>query len=548
MYRAAPRVVVLAALLGLVFVPLGAGAQDPSAPAEVPTAPANQASSASGLEISADLHPAYLAGHPLVVTVKATNPGTESLDFPKLEERPHLVSFELVSSSGKKQTRFSTPPDEDEDLRWSLAPRASRQVAVELPSAATLQAGTYQLTVAVTDGDERIAIGPVSVVLESPRPVAADVPDGGSAALGWQLPWVHQGSAGHTLYLLTVPADRPDSRGYQWQLADLPGLATPTLALGRPSDGGSRYLYWRSGDRSLSFARLEERRLRHQPRTVSLPYPRWEPLARAGGDAASGLHVPVWIPAPTGSAGEVRVISIDTRGQPRFRKVAAFDSAPQASTWVDGAGRLRLLLLHGGELDLYTLDTGAEQELPAVGRRLIPQPVRADQVQLFAAPISAGVLSGTGALVSDHIADFVAERLAPMAPPPVQGIAFGELPERGDQPGGGAVFVWLADPEASVPSVAGVWMSTNGRIIATVPGASLPAGHRVARVLPRGYDPVVLVSLDRRGVSWAHCASWEAPVQLGTLAEGDGLRLDDQGRLWLVRMDAQRGLRAELVR
>lgn len=548
MFRATPRFALLVALAGLAVAPVGVGAQDVPAPVELPDGPANMAVSAAGLEISADLHPAYLAGHRLVVTVKATNPGPDPLDFPKLEERPHLVSFELVSAGGKKQTRFSTPPDEDDDLRWTLPSRASRQVAVELPSAATLKQGTYQLTVAVADGDERIAIGPVPVVLEAPRPVAADVPDGGSAALGWQLPWVHQGSAGHTLYLLTVPDEQPDSRGYQWQLAQLPGPAVPTLALGRPSDGGSRYLYWRSGDRSLSFARLEERRLRHEPRSVSLPYPRWEPLARGGGDAASGLHVPAWIPAPSGEAGEVRVISIDTRGQPRFRKVAAFDSMPQASTWVDSAGRLRLLLLHSGELDLYTLDTGAEGQLPAEGRRLIPQAVRADQVQLFSGPSVADATPGSGALVSDHIADFVTERLAPMAPPPVQGIAFGELPERGDQAGGGAVFVWLGEPEADTPAVAGVWLSTNGRVIATVPGASVPAGHRIAKVIPRGYDPVVLVSLDRRGVSWAHCADWDASVQLGTLAEGDGLRLDDDGRLWVVRMDTRRGLRAELVR
>ncbi len=545
MISRASSIVALAALAGLAITSIDLGAQEVE---PVPEAPVALVTSAAGLEISADLRPTYLAGHQIVVTIRATNPGAEPEDFPKLDERPHLVSFELVSASGKKQTRFTTPPVEDEDMRWVLPARTSRQVSLELPSGATLSTGSYQLAVTVTDGDERLTIGPVPVSIEAPRPVAADVPDGGSAALGWQLPWVHEGSAGHTLYLLTVPAEQPDSRGYQWSLTDLPGPVHPRLALGRLADGGSRYLYWRSDERSLVYARLEERRLRHAPRTVTLPYPRWELLARAGGDAASGLHVPVWIPAPTGEAGEVRVISIDTRGQPRFRKVAAFGSAPEAATWVDGAGRLRLLLLHEGELDLYTLDGGADQELPAEGRRLIPQPVRAGEVQLFAPRASAEAAAGTGALVSSEIGPFVAERLAPMALPPVLGIGFGELPERGDQPSGSAVFAWLGEPDAESASLGGVWMSTNGRVIATVPGAALPSGHRVVQVLPRGYEAFVVVSVDGRGQGWAQCAAWEAPVALGPLGESEGLRLDEQGRLWVVRPDAKRGLRAELVR
>ena len=108
------RLLLLAALAGVALLAPLAGAQDDAG--EVTTA-ASEATSAAGVEFSADLRSSYLVGHKMVVTVRATNPGDGTLDFPKLDDRPHLVRFELVSASGKKQTRFTTPPDVDEDLR-----------------------------------------------------------------------------------------------------------------------------------------------------------------------------------------------------------------------------------------------------------------------------------------------------------------------------------------------------------------------------------------------------------------------------------------------
>lgn len=547
MFRAATRFVVLATLSSLaLMVPLVHAQQaEPADLGDEGTAPALSARTEAGIEVSTELRSSYLTGRPLLVTLRAHNPGSEALDLPRLDLRPHLVRFELVSASGKKTTRFNTPPDEDEDLRWLLPARGTRQLRLEVPASSALSAGRYEIGVLVEIDDEQLSLGGRSVVLEPPLPVAADVTEAGASALGWQVPWVHQGGLVHDLYLHTSPSGAPDARGADWHLASLPEAVEPLLSLGRSIDGANRFVYWRHGERGIAYARLEERRLRHEPREIGLPYPSWELLARAGGDAEGGLHVPIWIPAPSGSGGEVRVVSIDSRGQPRFQEVVALDAQPAADCWVDGAGRLRLLLHHGEKLDLYTLSTEQGQALPAAGRRLLPQTVKAGEVQLLARPPVADAGSGTGALVSDRILGFVDERLEAMTPPPVLGVRFGTLPERADHPGGTAIFAWLGDQDDHPLGVPGIWLSVNGRVIATVPGVPLPRGHRIIGVLPAGYAPYVLVSEDHQGVSWARSLAWDAPVRLGALGPHDALRFDDDGRLWSVRLQGGRGVVVE---
>ncbi len=542
MLRAAPRLVAIVAMLAV----LPAHGQQPAAPA-VAVADAAAPRSAEGLELSADLRGSYLAGRPIVITLRVDNRQEQALEFPKLDERPHLVSFELVADRGKKQTRYNTPPDEDEDLRWFIQPRGSRQVSLELPLSSTMKTDGYSLTISVGGEDQPIVLGPQRFLLEAPRPQAADVTSAGGSLLGWQVPWVHAGRDGLDLYLHTVSDERPDARGVAWFLATLDEPVEPLLAHARNSSGANRYVYWRSGERDLGYARLEERKLRHQPRKVSLPYPSWELLARAGGDPVEGLHVPVWIPAPSGEAGEVRVVSIDSRGQPAFRRVATLDARPEAASWVDAAGRLRLLVHHGDKLDLYTVDGQSDAQLPAEGRRLLPQTVRDGEVHLLARPAPPERSPQPGAVVSGSIAGFVDQRLAAITPPPVLGVRFGDLPERGEQAGGTAIFAWIGDPEATGMPLVGLWMSMSGRVITAVPGVLPPAGHRIIELVPRGYDPYVLITADRRGVAWASSAAWPAPLQLGDLGTHGGVRFDEDGQLWTVRLEDGRGVLIEPV-
>jgi hypothetical protein len=539
MFRtAARRPLPLALALVLALTPLAAAQES-----ELPSAEEARdvVRTASGLELSADLQPSYLAGHELVVTLRVENPQSTSLEFPRLDVRPYLVTFDLEGPDGRKQHRSNTPPEEEDEDLWVLPPRASRQVSLQLPSAATLRPGRYQLGFTVDAESEELVLEPRPILLDPPAPVLADFvsePELSHRA-GWQTPWVHQGAQGTALYLHSAPASHPGARGYHWHLASLDEPAQPWLSTGRVTEAWSRYLYWLGGERSLFYARLGDRGLRGEPREIALPWPRWELLARGGSDAGGGLHLPVWVPAPSGEAGEVRVVSIQPHEQPRFRRVVAMDAKPEASTLVDAAGHLRLLLLHDGKLDLYTVGPNADEALPIAGRRLLPRPLRAGEPQLLA-PAPASSAAGSG-LVAGRIRGFVSQRLAALEPPPLMGVRFGRLPEEEDEAGGVAVFGWLADPAAERAVVHGVWMSTAGRVIATVPGALLPPGHRIAQVLPRGYEPMVLVSLDRRGEGWAHCAAWDAPVSLGRF-EGGALREDAEGRLWLSRLVAGQGV------
>ncbi len=532
---------LIAFSLAVLVAALPVGAEEQAPPVE--PAPLT-ALTQSGLEVSADLRSSYLAGHDLVVTVSIKNVATELQSFPNLEERPYLVVFELVSPDGKKQTRRSTPPSEEDDIRWQLAPRATRRATLQIPSGGALAAGRYRLALTVHDGEESLPIGPVDALLEAPAPLGADLLQAavGAQPLDWMTPWIHLSSEqGPQLYLHTVPAKDPAARGYHWHLAALEGASRPWLSSSRPSEGWSRYLYWRVDEHTLGHTRLEERRLRRAPRQVGLPWPSWELLARGGTDASAGLHVPVWIPAPTGDAGEVRVVSVDVRGTPTFRRVVKLPERPQASSWVDAAGQLRLLLLHQGKLDLYTVSNDSSAGVPASGRRLLPRSVGAKP----SAPVGLNPQVADEAmlgLVGTILYDFIQERLDLFEPPPLLAARFASLPDREDQPGGTAVFALAGEAESRQAIISGVWLSTGGRIITTVPGTVLPEGHRVRDVLPQGYSPLVLVTEDARGVAWANCQAWKAPVELGSLDERAGLRQSSDGALWLVRVLEGRGV------
>ncbi len=508
-----------------------------------------------GLTISADLRSSYLQGHKLLVRVTVRNLLQKAASFPNLEERPHLVHFELESDSGKTQSRYSTPPQQDSDELWMLPPNAQRHVVLELPSSAALGAGGYRLGLTIQQDDQLIKLGPIDVQLELANPVGADVlqEGGGFQSLGWMTPWVHQGEAGSDLYLYTNTAEVPAVRGLNWHLLHHDAALDPWLSASRPSEGSTRYLYWRDGGKQLGFARLQEQELRRAPRHVGLPYPEWDLLARGGTDTGGGLHIPIWIPAPSGSNGEVRVVSIDPRGKPFLRKVVALPMRPSAASWVDAAGQLRLLLLHEGKLDLYTLGTAAGLTLPAAGERLLPQVITAEGQAALAQdlpppeledgaepaedtpPVESPEGAGEG-IFSGALDRLVEESLAAWQPPELVGATFAPLPDQVEQRGGMAVFAWATDAQGEQARLTGFWLSMDGRVIATVPGVPWPSGHRLAQVLPDGYEPLLLLTLDRKGHGWLHSAAWKEALQLGPVGPEDRLRLDAQGNPHLVQL------------
>ena len=491
---------LICTLLGLPVAAL-AQQEEPTVSAQV----------ANPIAISADLRAEYLRGFPLLITITVKNEGSTPLSFPDLSSRPYLVRFQLVDKDGKKQTRFTTPPEKDTDQRWELAPRGRRQVLLEIPSSGALSGPSYDLTVSILDGDVTHELPTRSLSLEAPNPSHAHLTQDGSAdgASGWMFPWVQHGESSFDLYLFKVSSQVPTVRGHHYHLLALSGDIQPWLAASRSRESTDRHIYWKDDADQLQHARLKSGTLRYQPRAVGVPYPAWDLLARGITDTQGGLHVPIWIPAPNGVGGEVRVISVDDRGQATFRKVVKMASRPQAVTAVDSVAHLRLALLYDDKVDIYTLKTEPGVDLPASGRRVFrpvaPQP-----------------------------------DVAPSQP--WSGLMFGTLPPQGEEPGGLALFTWRYSA-GEVGGVEGAWFTLEGRAITQVPSTPLPEGARLLQVLPRGYADIAVLWALGDGSKGGYRAGSGAPaVSLAGLNDSTILKMDGSGRLQRVQLEQGVGI------
>ncbi len=524
---------LLALLAGLVLAaPRVEAAPSAESVARAPLS----ARTASGLEIVADVRPNQLHGRPILVSVAVRNPGKDSKTFPDLTSRPHLVHFDLTQGGARLSTRHTTPPAQDTDDRWIVNPAGERQVLLEIPSSAAFKADSLDLKIRVLNGEETVTLGPVTLALAWPDPAGAHlVPDTEvTEGVGWMTPWVQRSASGADLYLDVLSAPDPTRRGDQWFLAHLDGPVSPRLSASRPTEARDRHVYWQAGARSLWYLRLQGLGARHAPRRVDLPWPAWELLARGISDPQGGLHVPVWIPAPGGRGGEVRVVSIDPQGTPYFRIVVRMDERPQAWCVADAAGQARLLLLEGGNLDLYTLVTTPGATRPAAGLRLLPPRVRKSPE-------------------GEPPADAPAPGTEPPPPAPTEpplptttGALFATLPDTPEQPGGLAIFVWSVTGTTQ-RLLSGAWIALQGHEIARIEGVALPGGSEVRAVIPVGYQPLLAVTRDAGGQGTVLGAGLKAPVALGALATDEAIRANGQGNLVRFAIRPRTGVTATLI-
>ncbi len=448
------------------------------------------------VELSADLRAEYLAGEPILVRLTASNPSAEAQSMADLDSRTWLVKFTMTDAGGGARSWHSTPPGEDPGGRWRIAPRGQRQVLLEVPSSAGLPPGDYTLEVAVDDDGQLRELAPQPLRLAPPDPV------GGRAwydplaveSVGFQTAWVHRAASGYDLYLHHASGDRPDALIGDYHLLHLDEAIEPILSLSRPQESWDRFIYWQSGERGIRYARLQGHALRGAPRLMEAPYPELELIGRGSTDPGGGLHVPVWIPDPSGSGGELRVVSIRERGS-RFRSAGHYRERPElVETAVDGAGELRLLVL-SDDLVLYHLSSAGD--LPAAGELL---------------------------LGGDEARWIVAAR-------------FGYLPSLEDRPGGLGILLLSeglreeADGGTS-PVLQGRWTSLSGRTLHTFPVVDYPPGFSPQDLLPRGYDPFVLL-LKKDGVKQLlQLAPERAPRSL-TWVPDARLGRDREGGIWL---------------
>ncbi|MCB9746651.1 MAG: hypothetical protein H6740_29010, partial [Alphaproteobacteria bacterium] len=435
---------LLALTAGLSF------AQEPSDPA--PSA----AKDNSAVEVSADLRAEYLHQEDMLVRFVVRNTGDAEATFADISARPWLVRFDITYPDGRTQPWYNTPPEVDPGQRWRVVPRGQRRALLKVPSSARLPEGDYALTVRIMDDQRELVLPTTNFSVTAPDPVGGEAGRdlGAAVSSGHQVAWLHKAHDGYDLYLHHSDGRAPTRTLGDYHLLHLDEAVDPVLTHARPTERWSRYIYWQSSPRRVEFVRLQGEGLglaQEQPERFETPYPTVKLLGRGSTDARGGLHVPLWVPAPSGGAGEVSVASVRERSGVRFRRVVRLERPPEwMESAVDSNGDLRMLLGVDGNVDLYSLDGGSD--LPAIGRRL--------------------------AKAGGH-----PEGFEPSA------ARFGVLEAHGEQAGGLAILVlYMGEQQAEA-----VWYSLQGRELARIPGIPVTPGAEVLDMLPVSREEAVLL-------------------------------------------------------
>jgi hypothetical protein len=418
----------------------------------------------NGLLVSADLRDEYVAGFPALVSIVVRNETSAPLTFPDLSARPHLVRFAYDLSS-KKSERYNTAPETDPGTTWTIPPRAQRRVLLEIPSSGAMKPDAGTLTVSIVDPAGAVKLPTRNIRIAAARPVAGSVVTDPTiqATAGQLVPWVHAATAGFDLYGQHMSPKEPTKTLAQYHLLHLDKSIEPVLTRSRASDAMARHVYWQSGPAAVTLAKLDGTALQGKPRTVSVPWPKIELLGRGATDGKGGAIVPIWIPAPRGDAGEVRVMCVDVRGGLVVREVAALPKRPSAmNTAVDAAGNLVIALGHATALDLYKVDPTLAKELPAKGQRV--------------RKLDAGWA--------------------------VSALAFDSLPDRPERPGGLAFLAVLTSGTGAEAAYRTMWTDLGGRVFQESPARPWLVPGTLDQVLPTGLGPFAWTAKDAAGAWW----------------------------------------------
>ena len=478
---------LLALLLALSGAPALAQSPDPA-----PGAAADATPTAAGW--TAELRAEYLAGERIRVPLTVRNDGTAPLTVPDLERRPWLVDFAFDAGKGELEHRRTKAPATDPGQQLTVSPRGQRRTLLEVPTSGAMKAGDYTLLVSLLDdAGAPSAVARRAIRIAPSHPVSADLSGGVGGADRTQLQsvWLHKAAEGFDLYLHVADGRRPDRELGSFHLAHLDREVAPRLARARGADVGNRHVVWMQGPRAIGMVQLQGLQLREAPRAIELPWPTAELAAAPLTDAAGALHVPLWIPAPKGDAGELRVLTIGERGRPSFRRLARFDERPTAvRSVVDDAGTAQIAVVQGGALDLYTVrGDGGTEPLPVPGRRLLRV--------------------GEGSRI----------RLA----------TFGVRPAEGAVAGGLALMALVEGPEGWTPT----WVGLQGGTPRPLAPYPVAPGQAPLALVPQGLAPPALIVSGAGGAQlWQDARRVELPVSLQT---DWGVVAGADGAVWLRR-------------
>ncbi len=554
MKTVAPKLISVSASLTLLLLALGwvhpaTTAEDRSNNSPVHIARLSHQAD-DGPAIITDLHQEYPQSFPILVAMWVNNPGDTPILFPDLASRPHLVRFELRSSSGRHQFRSTTPPEQDKDLTWTIEPRGTRQLIMEIPGSSRLEPGSYQLSIHIQCQGKTYDLPTHDLRITPARPVSADFLADTPLAPeeGWLLPWTYGTGNRVDLALLSVSHPRTDIIDYSYYLASIPRGVSPLLSYSRTREKGNRHVYWMDGSVLYSL-RLSGYTVDPRLRRVELPYPSWEPIARGITDSQGSLDLPIWIASPGGNGGEVRVLRVDQKGDTDLRRVVNLDDEPKAVSTVDSAARLRLLLIGEDAADIYTLDP--QRDLPASGTRLYtivehpPVPAQAEATSTSQdlprdTPPNDNPPQDGNDSMDQPAASTTEQAVTKMWAQSPSGACFALKPEQRDSSGGLAIFTWTLSRYGN--SISAAWYSLEGRLIQEIPVMALPAFSRVHAVFPPGPQGMSLLVETPNDGFQLRSALGQAPLDLEPPGSFDRVRLDPDGIPVMMELSDRQGV------
>jgi len=359
--------------LAIMLCAVRLASADPDAPPKPVDAPEVTPPAEAGLQYEAMLRAEYLTGQPILVPIRVWNGGSASLEAPDIERRPWLIAFTFDQGNGQIERRRTTPPASDVGQMVQLSPRSQRRTLLEIPATGSLKPAEYRLQVTLDPDTIPRPLATGTIRVASPSPASADMVRSISAASRSSdtTVWLHKATDGYDLYLSPLSTNGRRIPA-QW-ITHLEEQVNPVLSEASGGETGERHVMWSTGKRSFGWIALEGSGVEPEARSVEMPWPEIELVGRPATDATGNLHVPVWIPAPKGSSGEVRVVTILDRGAVSYRRAAKFEARPvSVSTTVDDSGAVQLLVSTKDAVDLYTVrqSGSVHAELPIPGRRI----------------------------------------------------------------------------------------------------------------------------------------------------------------------------------
>ena len=310
-------------------------------------------------QISIQAHHRSVVGNTIQLKIAVLNPDNEPIEFPDLSNRPWHVRFNTTDPQGQRRQLFATPPPEDTDASWTIAPGERREALFDVPTSASWSVGRATVDVVVnghlisTQAFELFELKPDHT---DTKATPIDQIRGPIASLFA----VHNKS---TTELWLSRSGRVDF------LAEVSGKIQPELSIARADRHIGRWITWADAQGQLWGLQAELREVREAPILIRLPWPTATRCGRAGTDAKARLVMPICIAGPSGQTTQVAAAIVSGQKPPVIRAIARF-KPNDVLTNVDAAGNVDFVLVRDKAIDIAHIEAGQGHSRPSGMRQL----------------------------------------------------------------------------------------------------------------------------------------------------------------------------------